>query len=104
MGGALGVPEEGSAIGWRRRDKPQPPNVKFTIPAVDAPERDGGDATSGFPVNRRATAQPDLGRVPGQVEGAGVAGALRVRSRSGEIFGNVSSIDRGADERASCRT
>ena len=29
IGGTLGVPEDGVAISWRRREKPQPPNVKF---------------------------------------------------------------------------
>jgi len=27
----------GVTIGWRQREKPQPKNVKFTIPAIDAP-------------------------------------------------------------------
>ena len=51
LGGALGVPEEGVAISWRRRSKPQPPNVKFTIPADDAPNVQGA-LDLGFPVKR----------------------------------------------------
>jgi hypothetical protein len=37
MGGALGVPEEASRFPGAAARKPQPPNVKFTIPADDAP-------------------------------------------------------------------
>src|SRR4051794_2001241 len=34
LGGAFGIPEEGVAISWRQRAKPQPPNTKFKIPPV----------------------------------------------------------------------
>ena len=37
VGHALNVPEDGVAISWRTRVKPQPPRVKFTIPPIDAP-------------------------------------------------------------------
>jgi NADH-quinone oxidoreductase subunit G len=59
IGGTLGVPEDGVAISWRRREKPQPPNVKFRIPADDAPNLLGA-ADLGFPVRRTASADPDL--------------------------------------------
>jgi NADH-quinone oxidoreductase subunit G len=59
IGGTLGVPEDGVAISWRRREKPQPPNVKFRIPADDAPNLLGA-TDLGFPVRRTATGDPDL--------------------------------------------
>src|SRR5262245_34851754 len=59
LGGALGVPEEGVAVSWRRRSKPQPPNVKFTIPADDAPNVQGA-IDLGFPVKRTSSGDPDL--------------------------------------------
>ena len=37
LGGAFGLPEDGVAISWRTREKPQPPDAKFKIPPVDAP-------------------------------------------------------------------
>jgi anaerobic selenocysteine-containing dehydrogenase len=67
MGGALGVPEEGVAVSWRRRAKPQPPNVKFTIPADDAPNV-AGALDLGFPVKRAASGEPDLGAFRKHVE------------------------------------
>src|SRR5258706_15932072 len=33
MGGAFGLPEDGVAISWRARAKPQAPGAKFTIPS-----------------------------------------------------------------------
>ena len=51
IGGTLGVAEDGVAISWRRREKPQPPNVKFRIPADDAPNLLGA-TDLGFPVRR----------------------------------------------------
>ena len=68
MGGALGVPEEGVAVSWRRRHKPQPPNVKFGIPEDDAPNVMGA-MDLGFPVKRGADGQPDLSAFRTQVEG-----------------------------------
>jgi NADH-quinone oxidoreductase subunit G len=50
LGGAFGVPEEGVAIGWRAREKPQPPRTKFKVPPVDAPNV-AGARDLGFPVN-----------------------------------------------------
>jgi len=67
MGGALGVPEEGVAVSWRRRAKPQPPNVKFTFPADDAPNV-AGALDLGFPVKRAASGEPDLGAFRKHVE------------------------------------
>ena len=49
LGTALGVPEDGVAISWRRREKPQPPRVRFRIPPIDAPNVLGAQDL-GFPV------------------------------------------------------
>ena len=65
IGGALGVPEDGVAISWRRREKPQPPDVKFRIPADDAP-------------NLLGAARPGL---PGQADGIRRRGSVGVRQR-----------------------
>ena len=49
LGGAFGLPEDGVAISWRYREKPQPPGAKFKIPPVDAPNVNGA-RDLGFPV------------------------------------------------------
>jgi NADH-quinone oxidoreductase subunit G len=49
LGGGFGVPEDGVAISWRTRHKPQPDRVKFVIPDTDAPNVKGA-ADLGFPV------------------------------------------------------
>jgi len=48
LGGAFGLPEDGVAISWRHREKPQPAGAKFRIPAVDAPNVNGAKDL-GFP-------------------------------------------------------
>src|SRR4051812_38108670 len=67
LGGAFGLPEDGVAISWRVRDKPQPPNTKFKIPPVDAPNVNGA-AALGFPVPRAAPGEPDLTAFRRQIE------------------------------------
>src|SRR5260221_14792492 len=54
MGGALGLPADGVAIGWRTRPKPQPSRAKFTIPPVDGPNGKGA-AGLGFPGKAAST-------------------------------------------------
>ena len=49
LGGAFGVPEEGVAVSWRQRVKPQPAGSKFKIPPIDAPNVKGA-RDLGFPV------------------------------------------------------
>jgi NADH-quinone oxidoreductase subunit G len=49
LGGAFGVPEEGVAVSWRQRVKPQPAASKFKIPPIDAPNVKGA-RDLGFPV------------------------------------------------------
>jgi NADH-quinone oxidoreductase subunit G len=72
LGGTLGVPEEGVAVGWQRREKPQPAGAKFTIPPVDAPNVRGA-MDLGFPVKTASTGDPDLAAFRKQVEGGQVA-------------------------------
>jgi NADH-quinone oxidoreductase subunit G len=50
LGGAFGLPEDGVAVSWRTREKPQPPGTKFKIPPVDAPNVKGA-TDLGFPVD-----------------------------------------------------
>jgi NADH-quinone oxidoreductase subunit G len=58
MGGAFGLPEDGVAIAWRAREKPQPPRTKFDIPPVDAPDVRGAHDL-GFPVRSGAGGEAD---------------------------------------------
>jgi NADH-quinone oxidoreductase subunit G len=76
LGSALGIPEEGVAIGWRRREKPQPPRVKFRIPPVDAPNVHGA-RDLGFPVKATASGEADVTQFRRQVE-EGKVGLLYV--------------------------
>src|SRR5260221_1606355 len=71
MGGALGLPADGVAIGWRTRPKPQPSGAKFTIPPVDAPNVKGA-ADLGFPVKAAATGEADLSALRRTVESGGL--------------------------------
>jgi NADH-quinone oxidoreductase subunit G len=73
LGGAFGVPEEGVAISWRAREKPQPPNSKFKVPPTDAPNVTGA-RDLGFPVAAAANGEPDLSAFKRGVEGGRVAG------------------------------
>jgi NADH-quinone oxidoreductase subunit G len=70
IGGTLGVPEHGVAISWRRREKPQPPGVKFTIPPDDAPNILGA-ADLGFPIRRTPTGEADLAVLRKEIESGG---------------------------------
>ena len=72
LGGALGVSDNGVAISWRRREKPQPPKVKFRIPAVDAPNVQGA-RDLGFPVKADANGNADVAAFRREVEDGKVA-------------------------------
>jgi len=76
MGGAFGLPEDGVAISWRAREKPQPPGAKFKIPPVDAPNVKGA-ADLGFPVKATTAGESDLAAFRRGVE-AGTVKALFV--------------------------
>ncbi len=67
LGGSFGVPEQGVAISWRYREKPQPPNAKFKIPAVDAPNVNGA-RDLGFPVRMSTKGEPDIAAFRTEVE------------------------------------
>jgi NADH-quinone oxidoreductase subunit G len=72
LGGAFNLPETAVGIGWRSSVKPQPPGVKFTVPAVDAPNVQGA-RDLGFPVNATATGEADLSGFRADVEAGRVA-------------------------------
>src|SRR5688500_2050503 len=76
IGGSLGLPEDGVALSWRTRVKPQPPGVKFRIPPVDAPNVNGAK-DMGFPVHAGSDGSADLHAFRGQVA-AGKIAALYV--------------------------
>ena len=59
LGGAFGIPEDGVAVSWRRRVKPQPPDAKFKIPPIDAPNVNGA-RDLGFPARATASGEPDF--------------------------------------------
>ena len=67
LGGALGIPEEGVAVAWRRREKPQPPRAKFKIPPVDAPNVIGA-RDLGFPVKADADGNAQVSAFRAEVE------------------------------------
>ena len=67
LGGALGLPQDGVAVSWRRREKPQPPRVKFRIPPVDAPNVLGAQDL-GFPVKADGQGNADVSAFRRQVE------------------------------------
>jgi len=73
VGHALNVPEDGVAISWRTRVKPQPPRVKFTIPPIDAPNVNGAKDL-GFPVSAGADGTADLSAFKNQVLAGKISG------------------------------
>jgi anaerobic selenocysteine-containing dehydrogenase len=70
------VPEQGVAVSWRQRAKPQPPNAKFKIPPIDAPNVNGA-RDLGFPVAALPSGEPDVAAFRADVE-AGKVPALYV--------------------------
>jgi NADH-quinone oxidoreductase subunit G len=72
LGGAFGLPEEGVAIGWRARAKPQPAGAKFKIPPIDAPNVSGA-RDLGFPVNVNPSGGADMVAFRNDVEAGRVA-------------------------------
>ncbi|HEX5474875.1 MAG TPA: 2Fe-2S iron-sulfur cluster-binding protein [Vicinamibacterales bacterium] len=67
LGSSFGVPEDGVAIAWRTREKVQPPNTKFKVPAVDAPNVRGA-RDLGFPVKADGHGAADVAAFRQQVE------------------------------------
>jgi len=72
LGGAFSLPEEAVAISWRTRAKPQPPNAKFKVPPVDAPNLTGA-RDLGFPISATANGEADLSGLRREVEAGRVA-------------------------------
>ncbi|HET9262223.1 MAG TPA: molybdopterin-dependent oxidoreductase [Vicinamibacterales bacterium] len=91
LGGAFGLPEEGVAIAWRTSTKPQPPNVKFTIPATDAPNVRGAKDL-GFPVRTTGTGEADLTAFRQAVESGRVAALYVLDPGPAGSLGDVSWI------------
>ena len=71
LGGRLGLPEDGVAVSWRTRVKPQPPGAKFKIPPIDAPNVNGA-IDMGFPVKADSNGVADISRMRSEVERGGV--------------------------------
>ena len=67
LGGTFGLPEDGVALSWRYREKPQPPRTKFKIPPVDAPNINGA-RDLGFPVRANAKGEVDLAAFRAEIE------------------------------------
>jgi NADH-quinone oxidoreductase subunit G len=67
LGAGLGIPEDGVAISWRAREKPQPPGTKFKVPPIDAPNVRGA-ADMGFPIKAASDGRPDISAFRQQVE------------------------------------
>jgi predicted molibdopterin-dependent oxidoreductase YjgC len=67
LGGTFGLPEDGVAISWRYREKPQPPGAKFKISPVDAPNVNGA-RDLGFPVRANAKGEGDISAFRAAVE------------------------------------
>ena len=91
LGGAFGLPEEGVAIAWRTSTKPQPPNVKFTIPATDAPNVRGAKDL-GFPVRTTGTGEADITAFRQAVESGRVAALYVLDPGPAGSLGDVSWI------------
>jgi NADH-quinone oxidoreductase subunit G len=91
LGGSLGLPENGVAIGWRARIKPQPANAKFKIPPVDAPNVSGA-RDLGFPVKATADGGADLSAFKSDVEAGRVASLYVFDPGPKESLGDVSWI------------
>jgi len=91
MGGAFGLPEDGVAIGWRTRTKPQPAGTKFTIPPVDAPNVRGA-TDLGFPIKATATGEADLAAFREKIESGGVKALVVFDPGPAGSIGDVSWI------------
>ncbi len=91
LGGAFGLPEEGVAIAWRYREKPQPPRAKFKIPPVDAPNINGA-RDLGFPVRASDKGVADLSTFRADVENGRVGGLYVFDPGPDGYIGDVSWI------------
>jgi NADH-quinone oxidoreductase subunit G len=72
LGSAFGLPEDGVAVSWRAREKPQPPDTKFRIPPVDAPNVNGA-RDLGFPLHAGPDGTADIAAFRQSIEQGRVA-------------------------------
>ena len=91
LGGAFGLPEEGVAVSWRYREKPQPPGAKFKIPPVDAPNVRGA-RDLGFPAKATAEGAPDIAAFRAEVEKGSVKALYVFDPGTDGSIGDVSWI------------
>ena len=91
LGGAFGLPEEGVALSWHTREKPQPPGVTFKIPAVDAPNARGA-RDLGFPVRQMESGAADIAAFRREVEEGRVAALYVFDPGPAGSLGDVSWI------------
>jgi len=71
LGAKFGLPEDGVAIAWRAREKPQPAGAKFKVPPVDAPNVRGA-SDLGFSVKAGASGDADLAAFRKQIDSGNV--------------------------------
>jgi NADH-quinone oxidoreductase subunit G len=91
LGSAFGLPEEGVAISWRYRPKPQPPGTKFKIPPIDAPNV-AGARDLGFPVTALDSGEPDISAFRTEIESGRVAALYVLDPGPAGSIGDVSWI------------
>ena len=91
LGSALGIPEDGVAISWRAREKPQPQDSKFKVPPVDAPNVHGA-RDMGFPVKSLSDGRPDISAFRQQVEQGQVKALLVFDPGPAGSIGDVSWV------------
>jgi NADH-quinone oxidoreductase subunit G len=91
LGGAFNLPGENVAISWRTSVKSQPPNAKFKVPPVDAPNVRGA-RDLGFPVNTTAAGDADLTSFRAEVEAGRVPALYVVDPGPDGSIGDVSWV------------
>jgi NADH-quinone oxidoreductase subunit G len=97
LGNAFGTPENGIAVSWRYREKPQPPRTTFKIPPADAPNVNGA-RDLGFPVRASEAGEADVTAFRADVE-QGRAKALYVLDPGPD--GSIGDVSWIIDARAS---
>jgi NADH-quinone oxidoreductase subunit G len=91
LGGAFNLPGENVAISWRTSVKSQPPNAKFKVPPVDAPNVRGA-RDLGFPVTTTAAGVADLSSFRAEVEAGRVRALYVVDPGPDGSIGDVSWV------------
>jgi NADH-quinone oxidoreductase subunit G len=91
LGNAWGTPENGVAVSWRRREKPQRPRAKFRIPATDAPNVNGA-RDLGFPVHASESGDADISAFRDEVEQGRVTALYVLDPGPAGSIGDVSWI------------